>query len=76
MKKYLKFVQWSYMEAITSGAILHLTIKEVSVVFPDYLTFVLNSPVVQLQAERDMNGAIIQHWKPSDIEKVIIPLWI
>ena len=28
----------------------------------------------QLQAERDCNGAIIQHWKPSDIEKVIIPV--
>ena len=41
---------------------------------PDYLTLVLNSPIVQLQAERDSNGAIIQHWKPSEIENVIIPV--
>ena len=50
-------------DIITSGAFL-----------PDYLTLVLNSPVVQMQAERDSNGAIIQHWKPSEIEKVIIPV--
>ena len=35
---------------------------------------VLNSQIVQLQAERDCNGAIIQHWKPSDIENVRIPV--
>ena len=59
---------------ITSGALLHLTIKNISEILPDYLTLVLNSPVVQLQAERDSNGAIIQHWKPSEIENVIIPV--
>ena len=62
------------MEAVTSGALLHLTVKDSSIVLPDYLTLVLNSPIVQLQAERDCNGAIIQHWKPSDIEKVLIPI--
>ena len=40
---------------------------------PDYLTLVLNSIVVQMQAERDPNGAIIQHWTPSAIEQVIPP---
>ncbi len=40
---------------------------------PDYLTLVLNSIVVRMQAERDAGGSIIQHWKPSEIEKVIIP---
>lgn len=62
------------MEAVTSGALLHLTVKDSNVVLPDYLTLVLNSPIVQLQAERDCNGAVIQHWKPSDIEKVLIPI--
>lgn len=62
------------MEAVTSGALLHLTVNDSNVVLPDYLTLVLNSPIVQLQAERDCNGAIIQHWKPSDIEKVLIPI--
>ena len=62
------------MQAVTSGALLHLTIKDTSKILPDYLTLVLNSQIVQLQAERDCNGAIIQHWKPSDIENVRIPV--
>lgn len=62
------------MVAITSGALLHLTVRDINIILPDYLTLVLNSPIVQMQAQRDANGAIIQHWKPSDIEKVIIPL--
>lgn len=60
-------------EYITSGAILHLAIKDERVL-PDYLTLVLNSIVVRMQAERDAGGSIIQHWKPSEIEKVIIPI--
>ena len=62
------------MEAVTSGALLHLTVKNPNIVLPDYLTLVLNSSIVQLQAERDCSGAVIQHWKPSDIEKVLIPI--
>ena len=61
-------------DIITSGALLHLTVRNTSEILPDYLTLVLNSPVVQMQAERDSNGAIIQHWKPSEIENVIIPV--
>ena len=60
-------------EVITSSAILHLRIKTKNVL-PDYLTLVLNSIVVRLQAERDAGGSIIQHWKPSEIENVIIPI--
>lgn len=41
---------------------------------PDYLTLVLNSIVVQMQAERDAGGSVIQHWKPSEIENVVIPI--
>lgn len=59
---------------ITSSALLHLSIKNFSEVLPNYLTLILNSPIVQLQAERDSNGAIIKHWKPSEIENVDIPL--
>jgi len=60
------------MDCITSGALLHLSVFNEDY-NPDYLTLVLNSVVVQMQAERDSNGAIIQHWKPSEIEQVIIP---
>ena len=60
------------MGVITSGAILHLTITD-NEFMPDYLTLVLNSVIVGMQAERDAGGSIIQHWKPSEIENVIIP---
>lgn len=59
-------------DVITSGAILHLTITD-NEFMPDYLTLVLNSVIVGMQAERDAGGSIIQHWKPSEIENVIIP---
>lgn len=61
------------LDVITSGAILHLSLKSTDVL-PDYLTLVLNSPIVRLQAERDAGGSIIQHWKPSEIENVVIPI--
>lgn len=59
---------------ITSSALLQLTVRDTEKVLPDYLTLVLNSPVVQLQAERASSGAVIQHWKPSEIQQVIIPV--
>ena len=60
-------------DIITSGAILHLSMKGKELL-PDYLTLVLNSPIVRMQAERDAGGSIIQHWKPSEISQVIIPM--
>lgn len=62
------------MNFVTSGAILHLTIKDTVKILPNYLTLVLNSLIVQMQAERDAGGSIIQHWKPSEIEQVVIPI--
>lgn len=62
----------SDMDCITSGALLHLTVFNKDYL-PDYLTLVLNSVVVQMQAERDAGGSIIQHWKPSEINNVVIP---
>ncbi|OOF44365.1 restriction endonuclease subunit S [Rodentibacter rarus] len=61
------------LDVITSGAIVHLSLKTESVL-PNYLTLVLNSFAVQLQAERDAGGSIIQHWKPSEILDVTIPI--
>lgn len=60
-------------DIITSGAILHLRMKGKELL-PDYLTLVLNSPIVRMQAERDAGGSIIQHWKLSEISQVIIPM--
>jgi len=58
---------------ITSGAILHLSIKRDDIL-PEYLTLVLNSLLVQMQSQRDAGGSIIKHWKPSEIEKILIPI--
>ena len=52
---------------------MHLQIADDSIL-PDYLTLVINSKVVQMQAERDSGGSIIQHWKPSEINNVVIPI--
>ena len=60
------------LDVITSGALLHLTVTNKDFL-PDYVTLILNSEVVKMQAERDAGGSIIQHWKPSEIEQVIIP---
>lgn len=60
------------MNIITSSALLHLEVLDNEFI-PDYLALILNSVVVKLQAERDAGGSIIQHWKPSEIEEVIIP---
>ncbi|MCO5252607.1 MAG: restriction endonuclease subunit S [Candidatus Kapabacteria bacterium] len=59
---------------ITSGAILHLTIKDKTKIIPEYLTLALNSKLVQMQAERDAGGSIILHWRVSEIENVIVPI--
>ena len=40
----------------------------------DYLTLVLNSPIIQMQAERDAGGSIIKHWSVPQIEQVEIPI--
>ena len=61
------------LNVVTSSGILHLTVKD-NVVLPDYLTLVLNSKIVRLQAERSAGGSIIQHWKQSEIENVSIPI--
>lgn len=62
------------MQAVTSGAILHLAVKDKSKVLPAYLTLALNSEVVKQQSERDAGGSIILHWRISEIENVVVPI--
>ena len=66
-------IQVPFMNVISSSGIHHLTVKD-NAVLPDYLTLVLNSKIVRLQAERSAGGSIIQHWKQSEIENVSIPI--
>lgn len=67
-----KFIDSSRI--ITSSAILHLSKKENVNIDLDYLTLVLNSPIIQMQAERDAGGSIIKHWSVPQIEQVEIPI--
>ena len=62
------------MQAVTSGAILHLKVKDKSKILPEYLTLALNSEVVKQQAERDAGGSIILHWRVGEIENVVVPV--
>lgn len=62
------------LECVTSGAILHLTIKNQALILPQYLSLVLNALPTKLQAQRDSGGSIIAHWKISEIENLLIPL--
>ena len=40
----------------------------------DYLSLVLNSPVVYHQIYRNSTGSIILHWKKDQIENTLIPI--
>ncbi|EAK9984858.1 restriction endonuclease subunit S [Campylobacter jejuni] len=61
-------------EVITSGAILHLNIKDKENILPEYLTLFLNSIFAKLQAQRDCGGSIISHWRIEDIKKVLVAI--
>ncbi|EPW3739601.1 restriction endonuclease subunit S [Campylobacter jejuni] len=61
-------------EVVTSGAILHLNIKDKENILPEYLTLFLNSVFVKLQAQRDCGGSIISHWRIEDINKVLVAI--
>jgi type I restriction enzyme, S subunit len=62
------------LNGITSSAILHLQVKNTKEILPEYLTLVLNSKLVQMQAERDAGGSIILHWRKEEIEQVVVPI--
>lgn len=62
------------LDGITSGALLHLTVRDKKQIIPEYLTLALNSKLVQMQAERDAGGSIILHWRVGEIENVVVPI--
>jgi len=59
---------------IPSGGILRVTVKDANRVFPEYLTLVLNSSIVQKQIERDAGGSIINHWLVDQVKNTLIPI--
>lgn len=59
---------------IPSGGILRLKVKDVKAIYPEYLTLILNSVVVQKQIERDIGGSVINHWLVDQVKKTLIPI--
>ena len=55
-------------------AVLRLPARKNHAILPDYLVLVLNSPCVQMQAERDTGGSIIAHWLLDDVKNALIPI--
>lgn len=61
-------------DGILCGGILRLKIKDKTIVTQEYLTLILNSKLVKMQAERDCGGSILEHWKKEQIENIKIPI--
>lgn len=59
---------------IPSGGILRLKVKDVKAIYPEYLTLVLNSVLVQMQIERDIGGSVINHWLVDQIKNALVPI--
>ncbi|MFH1656316.1 MAG: hypothetical protein ABH956_00905 [Candidatus Nealsonbacteria bacterium] len=60
------------INGIISSGVLRLKLKEK--INPEYLTLVLNSIIGQMQMERDTGGSIIIHWRPEQINRIVIPI--
>lgn len=59
---------------VPSGGILRLKVKDEKKLYPEYLTLVLNSVIVQKQIERDAGGSIINHWLVDQVKNTLIPV--
>ena len=58
---------------IPSGGILRLKSKT-DRINNDYLTLVLNSILTKEQANRDVGGSVIPHWRPDQVKATVIPI--
>ena len=58
---------------IPSGGILRLRRKD-DRVNDEYLTLVLNSMLVKEQANRDVGGSVILHWRPDQVAETLVPI--
>jgi restriction endonuclease S subunit len=60
------------VKKVPSGGILRLKVKDEGKLYPEYLTLVLNSVIVQKQIERDAGGSIINHWLVDQVKNTLI----
>jgi len=59
------------IEGIVASGIVRLKVENIE---KEYLALVINSIIGQMQILREGGGSIISHWKPSQIENLLIPL--
>jgi len=59
---------------IPSGGILRLKVNDEDKLYPEYLTLVLNSVIVQKQIARDAGGSVINHWRVDQVKNTLIPV--
>ncbi|MRJ06981.1 MAG: hypothetical protein C6I01_05620 [Epsilonproteobacteria bacterium] len=59
------------IRGIIASGIVRLKVKDIE---KEYLSLVINSIVGQMQILKEGGGSIISHWKPSQIENLLIPL--
>lgn len=60
------------LDGIISSGILRL--QALSNIKKEYICLVINSIVGQSQIKRDSGGSVINHWKPSQVQKTLIPI--
>ncbi len=60
------------INGIISSGILRL--QALSDVKKEYICLVINSIVGQSQIKRDSGGSVINHWKPSQVQRTLIPI--
>ena len=61
------------IKMIPSGGILRLKSKT-DRINNEYLTLVLNSILTKEQANRDVGGSLILHWRPDQVKATVIPI--
>ena len=68
----IAYVVKELVEGIISGGILRLKLK--GDIEPEYLALCINSMIGRMQAERDVGGSVILHWKPEQIKNILVPV--
>lgn len=69
----IAFVLRENADGIIASGILRLKLKDKNIE-DEYVALCLNSAIGKMQAERDAGGSVIAHWKPEQIQNVLIPV--
>lgn len=67
----IAYVLKENIKGIIASGIVRLKVKNIE---KEYLALVINSIIGQIQILKEGGGSIISHWKPSQIENLLIPV--